>query len=48
MGTEYVKAANRPDLSKIPIDPPNPWEYFEELHQDFGELINRVTSLKMS
>jgi len=40
--TSYVRAANRPDLRKIPIDPANPCEYVEELHQNFGELIKRV------
>jgi len=46
MGTLYVKAANRTDLRKIPIDPANPWEYVEELPQDFGELIKRVTYIE--
>jgi len=33
MGTSYAKAANRPDLRELFMDPANPWEYAEESSQ---------------
>jgi hypothetical protein len=46
MGTSYVKTAGRPEMKKIPLDPVNPWAYAEDLYQDFGDLLKRVTELE--
>ncbi len=46
MGPSYVKIAGRPEMKEIPLDPVNLWEYARELHQDFGDLVNRIPELE--
>jgi hypothetical protein len=46
MGTSYVKTAKRPEMKEIPLDPDSPWDYAEDLHQEFGDLVKRVAELE--